>query len=109
MPGSRAGRKERSKGADKQNKVPLATIVAIEQWVCFALGITCMAFGNLGDLYEVQCGYSPRRYCMAGACIRADIAGYGRSVSRCRRGAGTPGMGLALTALRLSSLDDDLS
>ena len=31
MPVSRAGRKERSKGADKQNKDPLATIVAIEQ------------------------------------------------------------------------------
>jgi hypothetical protein len=48
MPVSRAGRKERSKGADKQNKASLATIVAIEQWVCFALGITCMAFGISG-------------------------------------------------------------
>ena len=48
MPASRAGRKERSKGADKQNKVPLATIVAIEQWVCFVLGFVCMAFGFWG-------------------------------------------------------------
>jgi hypothetical protein len=45
---SRAGGKERSKGADKQNKASLATIVAIEQWVCFLLGITCMAFGIWG-------------------------------------------------------------
>ena len=43
---------------------------------------------------------------MAGADIRADIAGYGRGVSRYGRSAGAPG--LALTALRLSSLDDDL-
>jgi hypothetical protein len=45
MSASRAGRKERSKAADKQNKGSLATIVAIEQWVCFVLGITCMASG----------------------------------------------------------------
>jgi hypothetical protein len=43
---------------------------------------------------------------MAGAGIRTDIAGYGRGVSRYGRSAGAPG--LALTALRLSSLDDDL-
>jgi hypothetical protein len=46
---------------------------------------------------------------MAGAGIRTDIAGYGRGVSRYGRSAGASGMGLALTALRLSSLDDDLS
>jgi hypothetical protein len=62
---------------------------------------------NLGDVYEVQCGYPPRRYGMAGAGIRADIAGYGRGVSRCGRSVGAPG--LALTTLRLSRLDDNLS
>jgi hypothetical protein len=46
---------------------------------------------------------------MAGVAICADIAGYRRSVSRYGRGAGTPGMGLALTALRLSRVDDDCS
>jgi hypothetical protein len=46
---------------------------------------------------------------MAGAGIRADIAGYGRGVSRYGRSAGAQGMGLALTARRLSSLDADLS
>jgi hypothetical protein len=66
MPASRAGRKERSKGADKQNKIPLATIVAIEQWVCFALGITCMAFGIWGIC--MKCSVNT---------LRADIAWLG--------------------------------
>jgi hypothetical protein len=66
MPVSRAGRKERSNGADKQNKVPLATIVAIEQWVCFALGITCMAFGIWGIC--MKCSVDT---------LRADIAWLG--------------------------------
>jgi hypothetical protein len=66
MPASRAGRKERSKQADKQNKVPLATIVAIEQWVCFALGITCMAFGIWGIC--MKCSVDT---------LRADIAWLG--------------------------------
>jgi hypothetical protein len=48
VPASRAGRKERSKGADKQNKAPLATIVAIEQWVCFLLGIVSITVGIWG-------------------------------------------------------------
>ena len=64
---------------------------------------------DLGNLYEVQCGYPPCRYGMAGAGIRTDIAGYGRGVSRYGRSAGAQGMGLALTARRLSSLDADLS
>jgi hypothetical protein len=66
MPASRAGRKERSKEAGKQNKVPLATIVAIEQWVCFALGITCMAFGIWGIC--MKCSVDT---------LRADIAWLG--------------------------------
>jgi hypothetical protein len=48
VPASRAGRKERSKGVDKQNKAPLATIVAIEQWVCFLLGIVSITVGIWG-------------------------------------------------------------
>ena len=66
MPVSRAGRKERSKGADKPNKVPLATFVAIEQWVCFALGITCMVFEIWGIC--MKCSVDT---------LRADIAWLG--------------------------------
>jgi hypothetical protein len=66
VPTSRAGGKERSKGADKQNKASLATIAAIEQWVCFVLGIICMAFGIWGMC--MKCSVDT---------LRADIAWLG--------------------------------
>jgi hypothetical protein len=44
---------------------------------------------------------------MAGVGIRADIAGYGRRVPRYGRSAGTPGMGLAVTASIQRTEDDD--
>jgi hypothetical protein len=102
---SSARQKKRSRG-DKQNKAPLAMIVAIERWVCFALGIICMAFRIRGDLYEVHCGYPSHRYCMTAAGIRAGVAGNSGRLRPHGRSAGTPGEVLALTALRLNRLKD---
>jgi hypothetical protein len=33
---------------NKQKIVPPATIVVVEQWICFTLGFACMAFGVWG-------------------------------------------------------------
>jgi hypothetical protein len=46
QPGSR-GRKMRKKKEINQKAVPSKTIV-VEQWICFVLGVACMAFGAWG-------------------------------------------------------------
>ena len=35
----------RGKGGDEQQSIQPTTIAVIEQWICFLLGLVCMAFG----------------------------------------------------------------
>jgi hypothetical protein len=43
----RAGREVRKKEENEQRRAPPKTIV-VEQWICFVLGLVCMAFGMWG-------------------------------------------------------------
>ena len=43
-----AGRGVREKGGGKQESAQPKMIVVIEQWICLALGVVCMAFGMWG-------------------------------------------------------------
>jgi hypothetical protein len=38
----------RKKGGDEQKRVQPTTIVVIEQWICFVLGLVCTALGIWG-------------------------------------------------------------
>jgi hypothetical protein len=38
----------REKGGDERKSTQPTTIVVIEQWICFVLGLVCMAFGMWG-------------------------------------------------------------
>jgi hypothetical protein len=42
------GRGVREKGEDEQKSAQPTTIAVIEQWICFVLGLVCMAFGMCG-------------------------------------------------------------
>jgi hypothetical protein len=42
------GQLGREKGGGKQKSAQPKMIVVIEQWICFALGLVCMAFGMWG-------------------------------------------------------------
>jgi hypothetical protein len=42
------GQGVREKGADERKSAQPTTIVVIEQWICFVLGLVCMAFGIRG-------------------------------------------------------------
>jgi hypothetical protein len=43
-----AKRRMRAKGGDEQKNAQPTMIVVIEQWICFVLGLVCMAFGIWG-------------------------------------------------------------
>lgn len=45
---SSAGRRMWKKDGNTQKSASLATIVVVEQWICFVLGFVCMAFGIWG-------------------------------------------------------------
>jgi hypothetical protein len=45
---SSAGQGVREKGGGEQESAQPKTIVVIEQWICLALGLVCMAFGIWG-------------------------------------------------------------
>jgi hypothetical protein len=42
------GQGVREKGGDERKSAQPTTIVVIEQWICFVLGLVCMAFGMWG-------------------------------------------------------------
>jgi hypothetical protein len=42
------GHKLREKGGGEQEGAQSTTIVVVEQWICFVLGLICMAFGIWG-------------------------------------------------------------
>src|SRR3979490_898374 len=42
------GQRVREKAGDEQKSAQSTTIVVIEQWICFELGLVCMAFGMWG-------------------------------------------------------------
>jgi hypothetical protein len=42
------GQGVREKGGDERKSAQPTTIVVIEQWICFVLGLVCMAFGIWG-------------------------------------------------------------
>ena len=42
------GQKVRGKGGGEQKNSQYTTIAVIEQWICFVLGLVCMAFGIRG-------------------------------------------------------------
>jgi hypothetical protein len=43
-----AGQDVRKKGGGERKSAQPTTIVVIEQWICFVLGLVCMAFGMWG-------------------------------------------------------------
>jgi hypothetical protein len=43
-----AGRRVRGKGGGAQKNAQPKMVVVIEQWICFVLGLVCMAFGMWG-------------------------------------------------------------
>ena len=43
-----AKQRMRAKGGDEQKNAHPMMIVVIEQWICFVLGLVCMAFGIWG-------------------------------------------------------------
>jgi hypothetical protein len=42
------GQGMKKKGREEQKGAQPATIAAVEQWICFVLGVACMAFGMWG-------------------------------------------------------------
>jgi hypothetical protein len=42
------GQGVREKGGDERKRAQPTTIVVIEQWICFVLGLVCLAFGMWG-------------------------------------------------------------
>jgi hypothetical protein len=42
------GQGAREKGGDERKNAQPTTIAVIEQWICFVLGLVCMAFGIWG-------------------------------------------------------------
>jgi len=42
------GKGVREKGGDERKRAQPTTIVVIEQWICFVLGLVCLAFGMWG-------------------------------------------------------------
>jgi hypothetical protein len=42
------GQGARQNGEDERKSAPPTTIAVIEQWICFVLGLVCMAFGIWG-------------------------------------------------------------
>ena len=42
------GQGVREKGGDERKRAQPTTIVVIEQWICFVLGLVCLAFGIWG-------------------------------------------------------------
>ena len=42
------GQGAREDGEDERKSAPPTTIAVIEQWICFVLGLVCMAFGIWG-------------------------------------------------------------
>jgi len=42
------GQGVREKGGDERKRAQHTTIVVIEQWICFVLGLVCLAFGIWG-------------------------------------------------------------
>jgi hypothetical protein len=42
------GQKVKGKGGGEQKNAQYTTIAVIEQWICFVLGLVCMAFGIRG-------------------------------------------------------------
>ena len=42
------GQGVREKGGDERKRAQPTTIVVIEQWICFVLGLVCFAFGMWG-------------------------------------------------------------
>ena len=42
------GQGAREKRGDERKSAPPTTIAVIEQWICFVLGLVCMAFGIWG-------------------------------------------------------------
>ncbi|MCU1252718.1 MAG: hypothetical protein JWQ49_5747 [Edaphobacter sp.] len=94
------GQRVREKAGDEQKSAQSTTIVVIEQWICFVLGLVCMAFGMWGGVYEARTACSFCIHCMAGIAIYTDVTGNGSRVHRIGCNAGTPGMGASLTAFR---------
>jgi hypothetical protein len=45
---SDVGQRVREKGGDEQKSTQPTTIVVAEQWICFVLGLVCIAFGMWG-------------------------------------------------------------
>ena len=42
------GQGARQNGEDERKSAPPTTIAVIEQWICFVLGLVCLAFGMWG-------------------------------------------------------------
>jgi hypothetical protein len=62
------GMKKNEKGEKKDSRFKL--IVAVEQWVCLALGVVCVASGMWGILLKVsQDGCPARLAWLASACV----------------------------------------
>jgi hypothetical protein len=51
---SSAGRRMKGKGGDEQKSAQPKMIVVIQQWICFVLGLVCMAFGMWGICMEPE-------------------------------------------------------
>jgi hypothetical protein len=83
---SRAGQGVRERGGGEQESAQPKTIVVIEQWICLALGLVCMAFGIWGiymkpeqdtlSAYSAWLGslYMPTLRVTAVACIGLGVA-----------------------------------
>ena len=50
------GQGVKKKGGDEQKSAQPTTITVIEQWICFVLGLICMAFGMWGIYMKPEQG-----------------------------------------------------